>query len=147
MPPAGNFITVSAIVVSPSSRGSVTLSSPHDPFSKPIIDPALLATPYDKAIMRQGIRNCVQFASAKAFSGYVLGPIPALANATTSDAALDDYATASAVTIFHPSGTAKMSAKSAEWGVVNPDLLVKKVTGLRIVDASVFVRDSTFAES
>jgi len=42
----------------------------------------------------------------------------------------------------HAVGTASMSPKGASWGVVDPDLTVKKVQGLRIVDASVLA--STF---
>ncbi len=44
-----------------------------------------------------------------------------------------------AISIWHPSCTARMSAYNATDGVVNPDLTVKGVSGLRIVDASVFV--------
>jgi choline dehydrogenase-like flavoprotein len=41
--------------------------------------------------------------------------------------------------VFHPTGTAAMSPKGADWGVVDPDLKVKGVEGLRIVDGSVLV--------
>jgi choline dehydrogenase len=41
--------------------------------------------------------------------------------------------------VFHPTGTAAMSPKGAHWGVVDPDLKVKGVEGLRIVDGSVLV--------
>lgn len=44
-----------------------------------------------------------------------------------------------AVTINHPSGTARMSPANAKWGVVDSELRVKGAKGLRVVDASVFV--------
>lgn len=46
---------------------------------------------------------------------------------------------AGASSVFHPTGTAAMSPKGADWGVVDPDLKVKGVEGLRIVDGSVLV--------
>lgn len=77
------------------------------------------------------------------WSDYVIGPTGGLAialNATTNlDGAIDQYVTNHTGTIWHPVGTASMSPVGAPWGVVDPDLKVKKVTGLRIVDASVFV--------
>jgi choline dehydrogenase-like flavoprotein len=45
-----------------------------------------------------------------------------------------------ASTMFHPVGTASMTARDAVSGVVDPDLKVKGVEGVRVVDASVFVR-------
>ncbi|KAF7305846.1 Alcohol oxidase [Mycena chlorophos] len=53
------------------------------------------------------------------------------------DAELDVYIRAHTGTVFHPVGTASMSPIGAEWGVVDPDLRVKGVNGLRIVDLSV----------
>jgi len=58
----------------------------------------------------------------------------------TSDADIDAYVREQASTMYHPVGTASMTARDAEWGVVDPDLKVKGVEGVRVVDASVFVR-------
>lgn len=63
-----------------------------------------------------------------------------------SDADIDAYVREQASTMFHPVGTASMSAWDAEWGVVDPDLKVKGVEGVRVVDASVFVSLSFFFE-
>lgn len=140
-PPTGNFIGLSTIVVSPSSRGSVTLNSTN-PFAPPVIDPGLLRDEFDRVVLREAIKLAIQFTQAPVWSDYVIGPTGGLAialNATTNlDGAIDQYVTNHTGTIWHPVGTASMSPVGAPWGVVDPDLKVKKVTGLRIVDASVF---------
>ena len=66
-----------------------------------------------------------------------------LANATTDDL-LDEFIRNNAGTAAHPVGTASMSSRNASYGVVDPDLKVKGVAGLRIVDASVLVRLTIF---
>lgn len=88
--------------------------------------------------MREAIKSARRFLEAPTWAGYVLEPSAALKNATT-DELLDQYIKNSAFSTSHPVGTAAMSKKNAPYGVVDPDLLVKGVTGLRIVDASVMV--------
>lgn len=61
-----------------------------------------------------------------------------LANAT-SEEEIEEYIRNTSRSGLHPIGTAAISPKVADWGVVNPDLLVKEVSRLRIVDASVIV--------
>lgn len=134
----GNFFAIISVVVSPSSRGTITLAS-NNPLDAPVIDPSLLNTTLDKTIMRQGVKTAKKFAESPYFASYVLSSTGVLANATASDADLDAYVAQNAGTIFHPVGTAAMSAKGASHGVVDPDLRVKKVNGLRVVDASIFV--------
>ncbi|GLB41417.1 hypothetical protein LshimejAT787_1000170 [Lyophyllum shimeji] len=134
-PPSGNFLVVTTIVVSPTSRGSIKLKS-SNPFDAPLIDPGLLKTDFDKLIMREAIKGVYRFVKAPAWSGYVIGPAGALANAT-DDASIDSYVANNAGTLFHPVGTASMSPKGANTGVTDPDFTVKKVSGLRVVDCSV----------
>lgn len=87
-----------------------------------------------------------RFASAHAWAGYVLSPYGGGMSESESDADIDAYVREQASTMFHPVGTASMSAWDAEWGVVDPDLKVKGVEGVRVVDASVFVSLSFFFE-
>ncbi|KAG6873385.1 hypothetical protein C0995_016195 [Termitomyces sp. Mi166 len=135
LPPQGNFLTLTAIVVSPLSRGSITLQS-NNPFDAPLIDPGLLKTDFDKLIMREAIRSAIKFASAPVWNNYVVGQASGL-SINETDAALDAYVSANAVTMFHAVGTASMSKKGAPNGVVDPDLRLKRVNGVRVVDASV----------
>jgi choline dehydrogenase-like flavoprotein len=90
--------------------------------------------------MREAVKSAVRFTTAPAWAGYVLSTVGLTG---TSDAAIDAYVKANAGTIYHPVGTASMSPKGAQWGVVDPDLTVKGLTGLRIVDVSVAVRPSS----
>jgi choline dehydrogenase-like flavoprotein len=134
---SGNWMTIVTAVTSPSSRGTVTLNS-SNPLDHPLIDPNFLSTEFDKTVMREAIRSAQTYLQAPAFEGYIIEPWDQLGN-RTSDEELDEYIQSLTTTIFHPTGTAAMSSGDADYGVVNPDLLVKKTSGLRIVDASVFV--------
>jgi choline dehydrogenase-like flavoprotein len=136
LPSSGNFITILSIVTSPTSRGSVTLNS-TDPFSPPVIDPNYLATDFDQHTAVQAMRDAFTILSARSFDGYVGAPYGPLAGLSTDEELLG-YVRQHGVTINHGVGTAKMSPKDATWGVVDPDLKVKGVEGVRVVDASVF---------
>lgn len=94
--------------------------------------------------MRYALKSARRFLAGPAWKGYVVTPAGPLANATT-DVLLDTYARAASFSTAHPIGTAAMSPKGAKYGVVDPDLRVKGVSGLRIVDASVFVSPYLFA--
>lgn len=97
-----------------------------------MIDPGFLTSEFDVFALRTAIKKSQLFLTAQAWTGYVLGPVGQLANATTDDE-LDDYIRNSASTTCHPVGSAGMSAKDARYGVVDPDLRVKGILGLRII--------------
>jgi hypothetical protein len=87
--------------------------------------------------MREAVKSARRFVTAPAWNGYTTGRFTGV-NATTDDE-IEAFIRSTAVSIFHPLGTASMSPKGAPWGVVDPDLKVKAVVGLRIVDNSVVV--------
>ncbi|KAJ6569103.1 aryl-alcohol oxidase-like protein [Mycena capillaripes] len=134
VPATGNFLGITPAVVSPASRGSVTLNS-NDALAAPVINPNLLGEEVDRLIMREAIKSAMRFAQAPAWKGYVISPSGL--NFTSTDADIDTFVRAKTGTIFHPVGTASMSPTDASWGVVDPDLTVKGLTGLRIVDLSI----------
>lgn len=97
----------------------------------------MLQNDLDIFTLREGIKRANQFYSAPTWQDSIIGPTQDLENVTT--AALDEIIRNSAGVGLHMVGSAAMSPRDATWGVVNPDLLVKGVDGLRIVDASVLV--------
>ncbi|CAA7264298.1 unnamed protein product [Cyclocybe aegerita] len=139
-PPAGNYLSISALLSSPgdNARGSVKLNS-SDPFSIPLIDPGILAdNAIDLALMREAVKSVLRLVSAPAWGDYILGPEDSTQpgfNAT--DAELDAFIRGNTRAGYHLVGTSSMTRKGAEAGVVDPDLRVKKAAGLRVVDASV----------
>lgn len=112
----------------------MTINS-SNPFDPPIIDLNLLGSDFDMFVMREGIRSARRFMEAPAWADYIVSRV---SNATT-DAELDAYIRNSTNAIFHAVGTAGMSPRGASYGVVDPDLRVKNLIGLRVVDASVLV--------
>lgn len=124
------------------SAGSLTLTS-SDPFAYPRINPGFLTTEFDRHAVVYAVKEARRFVQAKPWQGFVVGRYGAMGAAETDDEILD-AARESVVTIWHPSCTARMSPANASWGVVGPDLRVKGTSGLRIVDASVFVRSLAY---
>ena len=115
----------------------MTLNS-TSPFAAPLIDPAFMKERSDVAILREAVKAAHRFVSAPVWQSLIVAPF-ASAVPTTTDAEIERYITNEANTFRHPMGTARIARASENTGVVGPDLLVKHVQGLRIVDASVFV--------
>ncbi|KAJ7739061.1 alcohol oxidase [Mycena maculata] len=133
-PPTGNFFSVVPAVVSPTARGSVMISS-SDPLAVPLINPNLLDSEVDFFVMREALKSALRFVAAPAFANYVISPVGV--NIASTDPQLDDYIRENCASVFHPAGTAAMSPKGATWGVLDPDLRVKGLNRLRVVDLSV----------
>ncbi|MGA7933561.1 MAG: GMC family oxidoreductase N-terminal domain-containing protein [Kovacikia sp.] len=117
------------VLVQPQSRGEVKLRSanPQDP---PMIDPKYLSMETDVQTYIQGIKLCRQIANTKAFADFNDGEV-----APGMDADLEQFVRNNVMTIWHPVGTCKMGHDAMS--VVDPQLRVHGVEGLRVVDASV----------
>ncbi|KAJ7249687.1 aryl-alcohol-oxidase from pleurotus Eryingii [Mycena rebaudengoi] len=133
-PLTGNYLSITSVVVSPTARGSVTLNS-SDPLAPPLMDPNLLGSEVDMFIMREAIKSSLRFAAAPAWTDYIISPISY--NSSSTDEELDAYIHANAGPGFHPTGTAGMSPKREKYEVVDPDLWVKGLIGLQVVDLSI----------
>ncbi|KAF5353230.1 hypothetical protein D9756_008076 [Leucocoprinus leucothites] len=130
IPESGSYFSIINVVVSPTSRGTITLAS-KDPFAHPIIDPRLLETEFDRQTMIYSVRASQRFAASQAFDDYVTGNYT---NLITDDDILE-YMAQWATTIKHPFSTARVNTDPSQ-GVVDGQLLVHNVRGLRVVDAS-----------
>ncbi|MGE2815876.1 GMC family oxidoreductase [Mycobacterium heidelbergense] len=145
----GHGVVFGPILVAPESRGQITLRS-ADPRDKPVIDPRYLSDPggVDRAAMMEGLRICARFAEAPALKD-LLGPIARPRGCTElNEATLEVALATNSHTLYHPLGTCRMG--SDESSVVDPQLRVRGVFGLRVADASVMpstVRGHTHAPS
>ena len=126
-----------------SLGGNLTLKS-SNAFDYPIINPGLLgdSAGFDLYTMREALKAGRRFLGAPSLSNYILGEVGDSASAKSDDA-IDAFIKANALVVNHVSGTAAMGKTGSTGkgsGVLNSDLTVKGVSGLRVVDASAFVR-------
>lgn len=98
----------------------------------------LLTHPFDMAALKHGITAIRRFVSASTFQAYNLSLVYPFTDEST-DTEVEAAIRGVVASNVHPVGTATMSKKGDKWGAVDPDLRVKGVDGLRIVDASVMV--------
>jgi choline dehydrogenase len=136
--PSGHGVTVGVVLLQPESRGTVRLAS-SDPRAHPVIDPGYLgdAAGHDRATFRDGVRLARRVLGTKALAPYVGAPMEP-AHDRLDDASLDAFLGEQVETLYHPVGTCRMGSDEAS--VVDPELRVRGVAGLRVVDASVMPR-------
>ncbi|KAI0052405.1 GMC oxidoreductase [Auriscalpium vulgare] len=136
-PSSGHYMMIASNLVSPASRGSITLASTN-PFDAPLINPNYFsdAAGVDIFILREAVKAVKKLAAGNSWKGYVVSGYGSFGNATT-DAEIEQYVRNNAATVFHPFSTASMSPWLSPFGVTNPDGSVKNVLGLRVVDASI----------
>ena len=129
-------VTLNSAYLHPRSRGTVRLSS-ADPSAAPLIDPNYLADPHDRKMSIEGLKLAREIMQQAALKPFVLAerlPGPK----AISDDDLFDYACANAKTDHHPVGTCRMGR--GEDAVVDLDLKVHGLDGLRVCDSSVMPR-------
>jgi choline dehydrogenase-like flavoprotein len=132
--PLQHGYAMNPLVLYPKSRGRVSLAGP-DPHAKPVIDPNLLGVQSDIEPLVRAIRISRKIFAAPAFARYAgveFAPGPAV----QSDDDLQAYIRSNAVTVHHPVSTCRMG-KGAD-AVVDAELRVHGMSGLRVADASVF---------
>lgn len=125
--------TVSVCQLRPESRGSIQIKS-ADPAQHPAIRPNYLATTLDEQTMLDGVHFIRRIAESPALQPYIKREtIPG--KEVSSDDQIMDYIRHKGITIYHPAGTCKMG--SDPMAVVDNQLRVRGVEGLRVADASI----------
>lgn len=119
----------------PESVGYVRLRSP-DPLEKPAIQPNYLANPHDRRVLLGGLQLGRRLLNAPALAPFMAEEsLPG--SGVTSDDELLGYAKRYGSTVYHFVGTARMGPRSDPTSVVDDQLRVHGMKGLRVVDASV----------
>jgi choline dehydrogenase-like flavoprotein len=133
VPPPAHGFTLTVCVVKPRSRGQVAVVSP-DPTTKPLIVHNYFAEPDDLRSGVAGMRELMEIGRTEPLAGFAsslhMGP------ASDSEEDLVAHIRHTAHTLYHPTSTCRMGVD--ELAVVDPELRVRGVEGLRVVDASIF---------
>jgi choline oxidase len=135
-PTADESFALTPNVTHARSRGTVRLRS-RDYKDKPLVDPRYFTDPegYDMGIAVAGIklaRKIVAQSAMREFAGRELFP----GEDVQSDEEIAEYVAKTHNTVYHPAGSCRMGAVEDEMSPLDPQLRVKGVTGLRVVDAS-----------
>ncbi|MEU1042430.1 GMC family oxidoreductase [Streptomyces sp. NPDC005551] len=131
-------VSMTPNIPKPHSRGRLYLTS-ADPDEKPALDFRYFTDEddYDGRTLVDGIRIAREIARTEPLAGWLkreVCPGPEV----TGDEELSAYARQVAHTVYHPAGTCRMGDPADELAVVDPELRVRGLDGIRIADASVF---------
>jgi choline dehydrogenase len=130
--PEAHGVWVSPCLLTPHSRGTVRLGS-KDPTAKPIVHNAFYSAGDDMQRMIAGLRAMLDICAQPALAPYCATPYATPAG--DDDAALREHIARTTFSIYHPVGTCRMGEDAG--AVVDAELRVNGVDGLRVVDASV----------
>ena len=132
----GHGYSAHVCLLQPKSRGTVSLAS-SDPMALPLVDPQFLADPDDMQRMVRGFKRTREILAQPALAQFGARELAASGNART-DAQIEQFIRQYADTIYHPVGSCRMGPGPMD--VVDAQLRVRGVSGLRVVDASVMPR-------
>lgn len=136
--PYVDAFAIKGVFITPESRGSVSLAS-GDPTAPAVIRQNFLSTDYDRRAVRQMVRIMRAIGEQPPlvpFRAEELAPGPR----ATSDADIDAFIRRTAITLHHPVGTCRMGSDADPDAVLDAQLRVRGVEGLRVVDGSAMPR-------
>ena len=139
--PTKHGMGIHCCILRPKSRGHIGLKS-NNPEDHALIEPNYYSDPHDLNLTRQSVRFCLKLMQQEPLKPYLkelYGPWEGT-SAEMNDDSLDDVIRETSESIYHPVGTCAMGAVDDAATVVDPQLRVKGVQGLRVADASVMPR-------
>lgn len=131
----GDGFALGPVLLRPKSRGTLRLRS-ADPTAEPLIDPAYLTDPADLEPLVEGLKLAQEIIYSAPFDAY-RGKSILPEQRLQSDEQIKRYIRAHGETLYHPVGSCAMGPSNDPMSVVDSDLRVRGVSGLRVVDASV----------
>jgi choline dehydrogenase len=131
--PKGHAFSLLPTLLYPASRGEIRLKT-RDPRDAPAIDPKYFSAPEDLDLLVEGVKLAKQIASDSVLDRARGEPLGVVAKAR-DEAEIRAAIRRNVNTIFHPVGTCKMGSDALS--VVDADLRVRGVSGLRVADASI----------
>ncbi|HKS51067.1 MAG TPA: GMC oxidoreductase [Pseudonocardiaceae bacterium] len=136
-PTTSNGLCLTPNVTRGRSRGTVRLRS-RDFRDRPKVDPRYLTDPddHDIGVLLAGVQLARRIAAQPPLQAWIHRELAPGPDAVTDDE-LIDYLRKTHNTVYHPAGTARMGAAGDSHAVVDPQLRVQGVTGLRVADASI----------
>jgi choline dehydrogenase len=137
-PPSEHGLTLAVVLLQPRSAGTVLLRS-ADPRDAPAIDPRYLTDTdgQDAATLLRGLRLARKVLAQEPLAAFTDGEILP-GDGAQSDEDLLGHIRSLSQTLYHPAGTCRMGSDAGS--VVDPQLRVRGIDGLRIADASVMPR-------
>lgn len=132
--PYVDAFAIKGVFLAPESRGSVRLSS-ADPTKPPLIQQNFLSAESDRLAVREMVRTMRRIGGQLPLASFISEELAPGASAV-SDEAIDAFIRNTAITLHHPAGTCKMAVESDPLGVLDQNLCVRGVDGLRVVDGS-----------
>ena len=127
-PPPDNGYAFGPVIINPTSRGKVGLRTPMAD-SKPTVRCNFLTTEEDRASVLAGVRIALEIAAQAPLTAIAREPLSVPASDSEKD--VFEWVERASQTVYHPTSTCAMGA------VVDPELRVYGIEGLRVVDASV----------
>ena len=138
-PVQAHGMSINPCFLRPRSRGSVRLRS-SDFRDRASFDAGSFSDPEDLELLLRGTKFAIRIFEAPALRQMVSGVVLPAPEDLDDDEALRDCVRRTAKTVFHPAGTARMGPASDTMAVVDNELRVRGVQGLRVADASVMPR-------
>jgi len=131
------YATIIASMVSPTSRGNVTICS-ADTVDLPVVNPNWLATDTDQKVAVAAYKRIRAAFQSNAMAPVILGPEYFPGPSVQTDAEILETIRNTVMTIYHTACTCKMGLANDSMAVVDNHARVFGVQGLRVVDASAF---------